>query len=147
MLAYISFGVPFVLLERFDPDAVLHAIERHHCTWLAGLPVMYAALLQRQRAHARNVDSLRTCISAGDVCPSEVQEQFPSVFGIPLRSTWAATEALGSLTYGLEPGPVTRIVKNAQVRLVTGRCLLARWGSWPRAAPMLRQATGPGRGW
>ena len=100
MLAYISFGVPFVLLERFDPDAVLHAIERHHCTWLAGLPFMYAALLQRQRAHARNVDSLRTCISAGDVCPSEVQEQFPSVFGIPLRSTWAATEALGSLTYG-----------------------------------------------
>jgi long-chain acyl-CoA synthetase len=105
LLAYISFGVPFVLLERFDADAVLDAIERHHCTWLIGLPVMFTALVQRQRARPRNVDSLRTCISAGDVCPSQLQEQFPSVFRIPLRSTWAATEALGSLTYGLESGP------------------------------------------
>ena len=29
-----------------------------------------------------------------------------------------STEACGSLTYGLEPGPVTRIVRGAQVRLV-----------------------------
>jgi len=118
MLAFVRFGVPFVLCERFDPDALLDAIERHRCTWLAGLPFMFATLLQRQRAHPRNVDSLRTCLSAGDVCSAQTQEQFPSVFGIPLRSFWAATEALGSLTYGLEPGPVTRIVKGAQVRLI-----------------------------
>ena len=118
MLAFVRFGVPFVLCERFDPDALLDAIERHRCTWLLGLPFMFTTLLQRQRAHPRNIDSLRTCLSAGDVCPAQVQEQFPSVFGIPLRSFWAATEALGSLTYGLESGPVTRIVKGAQVRLV-----------------------------
>jgi acyl-CoA synthetase (AMP-forming)/AMP-acid ligase II len=118
MLAYIRFGVPVVLFERFDPDALLDAIERHRCTWLVGLPVMFTALLQRQQARARNMDSLRTCITAGDVCPSQVQDQFPSVFGIPLRSSWAATEALGSLTYGLESGPVNRVIKNAQVRLV-----------------------------
>jgi long-chain acyl-CoA synthetase len=81
-----------------------------------GLPFMFTALLQRQQAHPRNIDCLRTCIAAGDVCPPQVQDQFPSVFGIPLRSSWAATEALGSLTYGLESGPVNRIVKNAQVR-------------------------------
>jgi len=118
MLAFVRFGVPFVLCERFDPDALLDAIERHRCTWLLGLPFMFTTLLQRQRAHPRNIDSLRTCLSAGDVCPAQVQEQFPSVFGIPLRSFWAATEALGSLTYGLESGPATRIVKGAQVRLV-----------------------------
>jgi long-chain acyl-CoA synthetase len=118
MLAFVRFGVPFVLCERFDPDALLDAIERHRCTWLAGLPFMFTALLQRQRAHPRNVGSLRTCLSAGDVCPAQAQEQFPSVFGVPLRSFWAATEALGSLTYGLESGPVTGIVKGAQVRLV-----------------------------
>ena len=118
MLAFVRFGVPFVLCERFDPDALLDAIERHRCTWLLGLPFMFTTLLGRQRAHPRNIDSLRTCLSAGDVCPAQVQEQFPSVFGIPLRSFWAATEALGSLTYGLESGPATRIVKGAQVRLV-----------------------------
>jgi long-chain acyl-CoA synthetase/feruloyl-CoA synthase len=91
-------------------------LNAHRCTWFIGLPFMFTALLQRQQAHPRNIDCLRTCIAAGDVCPPQVQDQFPSVFGIPLRSSWAATEALGSLTYGLESGRVNRIVKNAQVR-------------------------------
>jgi len=104
MLACIRLGVPFVLFERFDPDAVLDAIERHRCTWVIGLPFMFAALLHHQRARARNVDSLRTCLSGGDVCPPQLQEQFPSFFGIPLRSFWVSTEACGSLTYGLQPG-------------------------------------------
>jgi len=34
MLAFLRFGVPFVLCERFDPNALLDAMERHRCTWL-----------------------------------------------------------------------------------------------------------------
>src|SRR5260221_14127764 len=34
MLACIRFSLPFVLLERFDPDVLLDAIERHQCTWV-----------------------------------------------------------------------------------------------------------------
>jgi acyl-CoA synthetase (AMP-forming)/AMP-acid ligase II len=109
MLACIRFGAPFVLCERFDPDALLNAIERHRCTWLLGLPFMFVALLQHQREHARNVDSLRTCVAGGDVCPPQLQERFPSFFGVSLRSSWVSTEARGSLTYGLQPGPVSRI--------------------------------------
>lgn len=129
MLACIRFGVPFVLFERFDPDAVLDAIERHRCTWVLGLPFMFAALLHHQRARARNVKSLRTCLVGGDVCPPQLQDQFPAVFGIPLRSLWAATEAIGgSLTYGLQPGPVSRIVPGAQVRLVDNNHVLVARG-------------------
>src|SRR6516164_6186057 len=118
MLACIRLGVPFALVERFDPDVVLDAIERHRCTWVAGLPFMFGALLHRQRARARKVDSLRTCLAAGDVCPPQLQEQFRSLFGTPVRSIWAATEACGTLTYGLQPGPVSRIAPGGQVRLV-----------------------------
>jgi acyl-CoA synthetase (AMP-forming)/AMP-acid ligase II len=118
MLACIRLRVPFVLFERFDPDPILDAIERHRCTWVLGLPFMFGALLQQQRARARNVSSLRTCLVGGDVCPPQLQDQFPFFFGIPLRSVWAATEACGSLTYGLQPGPVSRIATGAQVRLV-----------------------------
>ena len=118
LLACMRFGVPFVLLERFDPDAVLDAIERHRCTWIMGLPFMFGALLHQQRARARNVESLRICLAGGDVCPPHLQDQFPSFFGVPLRSFWVSTEACGSLTYGLQPGPVSRIVPGAQVRLV-----------------------------
>jgi long-chain acyl-CoA synthetase len=118
MLASIRLGAPFVLIERFEPDTILDAIERHRCTWISGLPFMFAALLERQRACERNVNSLRTCIVTGDVCPRWLHEQFSSIFGVPLRSIWASTEAAGSLTYSLQSGPVSRIAPGAQVRLV-----------------------------
>src|SRR5277367_4632877 len=35
-----------------------------------------------------------------------------------LHTVWASTEAMGSLTYGLEPGPVSRVSDGAEVRLV-----------------------------
>ena len=117
-LACLRFGAPIVLLERFDPDTVLDTIERHRCTWLPAVPAMFAALLQRQQARGRNVDSLGVCLSSGDVCPPRLQEQFAALFGTRLRSFWGATEAVGSLTYGLESGPVSRIVKGAEVRLI-----------------------------
>ena len=118
MLACIWLGVPFVLFERFDPGTVLDGIESQRCTWIVGLPFMFSALLRGQQARARKVDSLRTCLVGGDVCPPQLQEQFGSVFGVPLRTVWASTEATGSLTYGLEPGPVSRVLNGAEVRLV-----------------------------
>jgi long-chain acyl-CoA synthetase len=117
-LACLWSGVPFVLFERFDPHGVLDGIEFHRCTWIGGLPFMYGALFRSQQAQARKVDSLRSCIVSGDVCPLELQEKFSSAFGVPLRSVWASTEACACLTYGSEPGPVSRVVNGTEVRLV-----------------------------
>jgi long-chain acyl-CoA synthetase len=115
--AFGRFGIPFVLIESFAPDAVLDAIERHHGTWLLAMPAAAVALLERQKVSPRKVDSLRFCVTGGDVCPLSLQREFPAVFGTPLRSVWAASEVAG-LTYGLENGPVTRIVESTAVRLV-----------------------------
>jgi long-chain acyl-CoA synthetase len=41
-----------------------------------------------------------------------------STFGAPLYNVWGATEVVGSLTFGLRPGPIVRIVKGAQIRLI-----------------------------
>ena len=117
-LACIQHGVPMVLLDRFCPDAVLDAIETHRCTWMLGLAFMYHAMLERQRARPRQADSLRLCFAGGDVMPTSLQEEFRQEFRIPLRNIWASTEVCGSLTYGLQDGPVCRIVPGAEVRLV-----------------------------
>ena len=117
-LACLRFGSIMVLVERFDADAVLTAIESYHGTWMLGLPVMFVELLRRQRSQPRLVDSLEFCAVAGDVCPAKVQESFPDVFGIPLRNVWGATEVAGSLIHGLKPGPVSRTAPGAEVRLV-----------------------------
>jgi long-chain acyl-CoA synthetase/feruloyl-CoA synthase len=105
------------LLERFDPDAVLDAIEVHRCDWLLGLPFMFHALLQRQKEHPRKTDSLRMCVTAGDVCPAEIQQEFPHLFGVPLRSFWASTETVG-LTFCQRFGAVSRPMPGTQIRLV-----------------------------
>jgi long-chain acyl-CoA synthetase len=117
-LSFIQFGVPFVLLESFDADTVLDTIERHRCTWLLGFPAQYAALLECQRDRPRNLTSLRICLTGADVCPIDLQERVTSTFRAPLYNVWGATETVGSLTFGLQTGPVVRIVKGALIRLI-----------------------------
>ena len=117
-LASVTCGAPMVMVERFDPDAVLNQIELHGCTWMLGLPFMYAALLERQRKRPRRVSSLRYCTCAGDVCPIQLQVDFEAAFGAPLRNIWGATEVIGSLRPGSRPGAVSRIAPGAEIRLV-----------------------------
>jgi len=117
-LLSVNCGAATVMVERFDPDAVLDRIELHGCTSILGLPFMYDALLERQRRRPRKVKSLRHCRCGGDVCPIQLQVEFEAAFGAPLRNIWAATEVVGALTEGLRPGPVSRIAPGAQIRLV-----------------------------
>ena len=117
-LTCIAAGAPFILLESFDADTVLDTIERHRCTRCTGFPAQYAALLDRQRTRPRNLASLRICVTGADACPVDLQQRVSAEFGVPLYNVWAATEVVGSLTYGLQLGPVARIVPGAQIRLV-----------------------------
>ena len=117
-LAALRHAVPMVLLRGYDADAVLDAIERHRGTWFVGLPFMYSEIVRQQQIRPRRMNSLRFCMSVGDVCPLELQEAFPHLFGVPLRSIWGMTETIGSLSYGLRSGPVTRIVPGSDIRLV-----------------------------
>jgi acyl-CoA synthetase (AMP-forming)/AMP-acid ligase II len=117
-LGCVRFGMPMVLFELFDPDALLDAIEPHQCSWLIGVPRMYAAILERQRRRPRRVDTMRFCLVAGDVCPLQLQWDFPNEFGVPLRSFWGSTETFGTFTFGLQPGPVSRPAPGTQFRLV-----------------------------
>jgi len=118
LLSVIQFGASFILLESFDADNVLDTIERHRCTWSIGFPAQYAAMLGCQLARPRDLASLRVCLTGADACPIDLQERVTSAFGAPLYNLWGATEVVGSLTFGLQPGPVTRIVKGAQIRLI-----------------------------
>jgi long-chain acyl-CoA synthetase len=120
-LAHIKAGIPIILLEAFDADVVLDTIERYGATAITGFPTQYALLLRHQRVHPRNVDSMRVCVTGGDVCPEDLQEQFAAVFGAPLQNGWGSTEAIGSLGSVKQPGPVTRTISEVQVRLIDER--------------------------
>ncbi len=71
----------------------LDAIEVYRCSWLMSTPVAFAAVIKSQRSRPRSTPSLRMCLSAGDICAPDVQNEFPHVFGCPLRTMWGMTEA------------------------------------------------------
>jgi long-chain acyl-CoA synthetase len=127
-LGCVRFGMPMILFERFDADALLDAMEPHHCSWLIGVPRMYAALVESQRIRPRRVDSMRFCLVAGDVCPAQLQQDFPNMFGPLLHSFWGSTETFGTFTFGLQPGPVSRPAPGTQFRLVDDKGELAPRG-------------------
>lgn len=118
LLCCVALGIPFILLEGFEADAVLDAVERHGCTWYLGFPAHYAALLDRQSTRPRNLASLRICLTGADACPVNLQQRVTAELDAPLFNLWGATEVIGSVTYGLRPGPVVRIVAGAQIRLI-----------------------------
>jgi hypothetical protein len=68
-LANIRFGVPFVLLERFDADALLDAIERHRSPNLTGRLADYKVFVglvssPRWILRPRAEEAIRTTITA-----------------------------------------------------------------------------------
>lgn len=117
-LCYVQLGIGFVLFESFDADAVLDAIEQHGCTRFLGFPAQYAALLECQQRKPRDLRSLQLCLTGGDACPIDLQQQVTASFGAPLYNLWAATEAAGNVKFGLRPGPVIRVADDTRFRLV-----------------------------
>ena len=134
MLGAFHCGAPLRMLEQFEPDAVLDAIEAHGCGWLPGLPAMFANLIRHQRVLPREVGSLRHCLSSGDACPPGLQEDFARTFGVKLRSFMGFTEAGASLTFGLQPGPVSRAAPGTEIRVID-----AAGGPPPPPPPGARQ--------
>jgi len=82
------------------------------------LAVYVPGLAEAAAAEASKIQFTQAMRLHGDVCPIPLQADFKQSFGAPLRLVWGSTEAWGSLTYALRPGPVSRIVPGAQVRLV-----------------------------
>jgi len=118
LLAHVSFGLPMILFERFDAEAVLDTVERDGANWLVGTPFMFSKILETQRQHPRDVGALKFAGSTGDVCPVTLQRAFTANFGVPLHTVWGSTEVVGATTFGLEPGPVSRLLPSVDIRIV-----------------------------
>ena len=56
---------------------LLDAMEPHQCSWLIGVPLMYAAIVERQKIRPPPLITMQFCLVAGDVCPPQLQQNFP----------------------------------------------------------------------
>lgn len=69
VMACVNHGATMVLVERFDPVAVMLSIEKERCTAVYGVPTMYIAMLDHKLFPKFDFRSLRTGIMSGSTCP------------------------------------------------------------------------------
>ncbi|MEO7398816.1 MAG: AMP-binding protein, partial [Ilumatobacteraceae bacterium] len=97
----VRFGGSMVLVPRFEPGAVVDAIERHRCTIFSGVPTMYFALLQHDIS-GRDLSSLRVGVSGGAAIPGEVIKSFEEKFpGVVVLEGYGLSESASTTTFNV----------------------------------------------
>ncbi|HEX6361223.1 AMP-binding protein [Actinophytocola sp.] len=83
-----------VLHRKFDPEAILAAIEEHRCTSLIAVPIMLRRILDLPRQVIRNYDisSLKIVASSGASLSASLVNGFMAEFGDILYNLYGSTE-------------------------------------------------------
>lgn len=85
-------GACCLLQRRFNADEVVAAIGAGHLTVLLGVPGMYRSLVQAAADADLARSRLRVGLTAGDVLPRDLDEQFFARFRAPLLDIYGLTE-------------------------------------------------------
>jgi len=97
-------GATTVVMERWDPEACLAAIERYGVTSAQFVPTMFVRLLKLPaEVRARyDLSSLQLVTHAAAPCPVEIKQQMMAWFGPIIWEYYAGSENLGSTIIGPE---------------------------------------------
>ncbi|MEJ2216976.1 MAG: AMP-binding protein [Gemmatimonadota bacterium] len=116
-------GGSLLLMERFEPEGALRALEEHRATILYGVPTMYAMMLRQATQGQAFPDSLRVAICGAAPLPVEVAERFRAGFGVEILEGYGLTEASGATAvnpwYGpVKPGTIGIAIPGNEMRVV-----------------------------
>lgn len=96
MNAGVMGGNTLILIAKFDPAAVLSAMEKENVTLFAGVPTMYWALLNYQDADnfdlQKIASNLRLGASGGAAIPVEVMKGFENKFSVSILEGYGLSE-------------------------------------------------------
>jgi len=99
---FVRFGGCLSILPRFQPAAVLDAIEADRCTVIGGVPTMLHALAQ-QDITGRDLSALRVAVSGGASLPEDIMRTFEDKYRIEVLEGYGMTETASSCTFN-RPG-------------------------------------------
>ena len=102
MNVFVRYGGCLSILPRFQPSAVLDAIEADRCTVIGGVPTMVHALAQ-QDITGRDLSALRVAVSGGASLPEDVMRAFEDKYGIEVLEGYGMTETASSCSFN-RPG-------------------------------------------
>ncbi|WP_432066221.1 acyl-CoA synthetase [Streptomyces sp. C10-9-1] len=92
-----ALGGTVVLMERFDAQEALAAIERYRVTHSQWVPTMFVRMLKLDEATRNRYDlsSLRVAVHAAAPCPAEVKRAMIDWWGPVLHEYYSSTEGIG----------------------------------------------------
>ncbi|MCC3289832.1 AMP-binding protein [Arthrobacter sp. zg-Y1110] len=123
MNAAVLTGASVSLLPRFEPGTALQMIERDGVTIFAGIPAMYAAMLEHPALGEADTSSVRWGISGTAPLPRESLEGIEQAFGSQVLEAYGLAEALVSFNAPVperRSGSVGQPVPGMEVRILDG---------------------------
>ncbi|MBV9233339.1 MAG: AMP-binding protein [Candidatus Eremiobacteraeota bacterium] len=105
-------GAATLLLERAGPPELLDAVARFGVTTIFTAPLAYRAMAAN--CASLDLQTLRTCVSAGETLPKAIWDEWNAKTGIRILDGIGSTEMLhifiGSPVDGVRPGSTGRAV-------------------------------------
>jgi long-chain acyl-CoA synthetase len=119
----LAVGGTVVLLPRFDPKSAFELLSRHKCTFFAGVPTMYFALLHYPDAAAYDLSGLRICASGGAAMPVEVMRAFDDKYNVNVIEGYGLSETSPVASFNVldrpkKPGSIGIPIDHVEFRLV-----------------------------
>jgi long-chain acyl-CoA synthetase len=119
----LNSGGCVIVLERFQTEQVMEAMELEGVTWFPGVPTMFGYLLNAFDERPRKTPALRMALSGGASLSAEHLTRFESRFQAPVLEVYGLTESTGLVTanpvYGIRKvGAIGVNVSGVSTRLV-----------------------------
>ena len=99
LLLGVRLGALLVLHTRFDLDTVMHDLASKKITVFAGVPTMFAAMVNHPKMSTLDLKSLKFCGSGGAPLPAEIEHRFFALTGCHLNEGWGMTETSPTGTF------------------------------------------------
>jgi long-chain acyl-CoA synthetase len=116
-MAVQGFGGAVYVMEKFDPEGYLAAVERHRINCSQLVPTMFVRMLKLPEAVRAKYDisSMKMAVHAAAPCPVAVKQQMMAWWGPVVYEYYAGTEGNGFCHVGPEdwlahPGTVGKCV-------------------------------------
>jgi len=122
MLGVMSIGCTVTIIDQFNIDAILKAIERDRVTYIAAVPRVFLGMLLYEEAEKFDTRSLRLCITGGSTMPPQYMPAFSKKFRCVLTEGYGLTEAspvctVGRMSMPIKPGSIGTAIPGVEVKV------------------------------
>jgi benzoate-CoA ligase family protein len=130
LFPFAAGGATALFPERSTPEKMFEVIERYRPTILTSVPTMINGMLNVEGAAARDLSSLRMCLSAGEALPEELYRRWVETFGIEIYDGIGSAEMfhiyITNRPGDVKPGSLGRVVEGYEAEVVDaeGRAVL-----------------------